>query len=112
MHARVVGNGLPVQLELSAGQANDAPMAELLLNDLPQGAVVLADRASDADWIRDIIDDQDSLCGLLPCPVNKSPMIAWPFSVVCATAVGQDFNAVFELRSAVRTVIYSKLSRS
>lgn len=32
-------------LELSAGQANDAPMAELLLNDLPKGAIVLADRA-------------------------------------------------------------------
>jgi transposase len=49
-----------VQLELSAGQANDAPMAELLLNDLPKGATVLADRAYDADWIRDVIEDQDS----------------------------------------------------
>ena len=48
-----------MQLELSAGQANDAPMAELLLNDLPKGAVVLADRAYDADWIRDVIEDQD-----------------------------------------------------
>ena len=57
LHARVIGNGLPVQLELSPGQANDAPMAELLLNDLPKGAVVLADRAYDADWIRDIIED-------------------------------------------------------
>ena len=59
LHARVVGNGLPVQLELSPGQANDAPMAELLLNDLPKGATVLADKAYDADWIRDVIDDQD-----------------------------------------------------
>ena len=33
-------------------------MAELLLSDLPKGAVVLADRAYDADWIRDVIDDQ------------------------------------------------------
>ena len=48
-----------MQLELSAGQANDAPMAELLLNDLPKGALVLADRAYDADWIRDVIEDQD-----------------------------------------------------
>jgi transposase len=48
-----------VQLELSPGQANDAPMAELLLNDLPEGAVLLADRAYDADWIRDVIEDQD-----------------------------------------------------
>ena len=55
----MIGNGLPVQIELSVGQANDAPMAELLLNDLPKGATVLADRAYDADWIRDIIDDQE-----------------------------------------------------
>jgi transposase len=48
---------LPVQLELSPGQANDAPMAELLLNGLPRGAVVLADRAYDADWIREVIED-------------------------------------------------------
>ena len=38
-----------MQLALSPGHANDAPMAELLLNDLPKGAVVLADRAYDAD---------------------------------------------------------------
>jgi transposase len=55
MHLRVVGNGLPVQVELSAGQANDVPMAELLLNDLPEGAHVLADKGYDADWIRELI---------------------------------------------------------
>lgn len=59
LHGRVVGNGLPVQLELSAGQANDAPMAELLLDDLPADADVLADKGYDADWIRDLIEDRD-----------------------------------------------------
>ena len=59
LHACVVGNGLPVQLELSPGQTNDAPMAELLLNDLPKGAVVLADRAYYVDWICDVIEEQD-----------------------------------------------------
>lgn len=58
MHLRVIGNGLPVQIELSPGQMNDAPMAELLLNDLPAGAEVLADKGYDADWIRDLIEDQ------------------------------------------------------
>ena len=38
---------------------HDAPMAELLLNDLPKGAHVLADRGYDADWIRELIEDQD-----------------------------------------------------
>jgi transposase len=55
----VIGNGLPVQIELSSGQMNDAPMAELLLNDLPAGADVIADKGYDADWIRDLIEDQD-----------------------------------------------------
>ncbi|MFZ5780186.1 MAG: IS5 family transposase [Pseudomonadota bacterium] len=74
LHARVVGNGLPVQLELSAGQANDAPMAELLLNDLPKGAVVLADRAYDADWIRDVIDDQDCRACIPPKSNRTEPL--------------------------------------
>ena len=76
LHARVIGNGLPVQLELSPGQANDAPMAELLLNDLPKGAVVLADRAYDADWIRDIIEDQDCKA-CIPPKVNRAEDIAF-----------------------------------
>jgi len=54
---RVIGNGLPVQIELSPGQMNDQPMAELLLNDLPPGADVIADKGYDADWIRDLIED-------------------------------------------------------
>ena len=59
MHLRVVGNGLPVQVELSPGQMNDQPMAEILLNDLPTGAVVIADKGYDADWIRDLIEDSN-----------------------------------------------------
>ena len=43
VHAEIIGNGLPVQFELSPGQMNDAPMAELLLNDLLAGAEVIAD---------------------------------------------------------------------
>jgi transposase len=46
-------------VELSAGQANDAPMAELLLDDLPAGAGVIADKGYDADWIRELIEDRD-----------------------------------------------------
>jgi transposase len=51
--------GLPLQIELSAGQVHDAPVAELLLKDLPKGTSLLADRGYDADWIREMIEDQD-----------------------------------------------------
>ena len=59
LHLRVNEHGLPLQLELSAGQVHDAPMAELLLRDLPEGTSIVADKAYDADWIRDMIEDQD-----------------------------------------------------
>jgi transposase len=51
--------GLPLQIELSAGHMHDAPVAELLLKNLPKGTSLLADRGYDADWIRDLIEDQD-----------------------------------------------------
>ena len=62
-----------MQLELSPGQANDAPMAELLLNDLPRGVVVLADRAYDADWIRDVIEDQECKACIPPKANRTEP---------------------------------------
>ena len=37
---------------------HDAPMAELLLQNLPKGTSLLADRGYDADWIRELIEDQ------------------------------------------------------
>ena len=45
----MIGNGLPVQVELSPGQMNEQPMAKLLLNDLSAGADVIADKGYDAD---------------------------------------------------------------
>ena len=54
LHLRVNGHGLPLQLELSAGEAHDAPMAANLLSDLPEGTSVLADRGYYANWIRGI----------------------------------------------------------
>ena len=59
LHLRVIGNGLPVQIELSPGPMSDQPTAELLLSDSPAGADVIADKGYDADWIRDLIEDQD-----------------------------------------------------
>lgn len=59
VHLRVNEHGLPLQIELSPGQMSDMPMAELLLQDLPKGADVIADKGYDADWIRDLIEDQD-----------------------------------------------------
>jgi transposase len=51
-HAVVDTNGLPVRLELSAGEAHDYQLALKLLSRLRSGSMLLADRGYDADWIR------------------------------------------------------------
>ena len=61
-----MGNGLPVQLELTPGNWSDTPMAEMLLNELPKGAKVLADKAYDADWIRQLIKEQKCTAHIPP----------------------------------------------
>ena len=70
-------DGLPLQIELSAGQMHDAPMAGLLLQDLPKGTSLLADRGYDADWIRELIEDQDCI-PVIPPKSNRIDAI--PFS--------------------------------
>lgn len=52
IHAIVDAQGLPIRLALSPGQAHDASLIDELLEGLPRGAMLLGDRAYDADKIR------------------------------------------------------------
>ena len=56
VHALVDARGLPIKLVLTAGQTHDSQAAATLLEDLPENAVVLADKGYDADWIRAAIE--------------------------------------------------------
>lgn len=76
MHLRVDARGLPLQIELSPGQTHDAPMAGLLLQDLPKGTSLLADRGYDANWIRDLIEDQECT-PVIPPKSNRTETIAF-----------------------------------
>lgn len=49
IHAVVDAEGRPIRLELTAGQAHDSPVATDLLDDLGEGAILLADRAYDTN---------------------------------------------------------------
>ena len=55
IHALVDTNGLPVRLALTAGEAHDNRLAGKLLSRLKSGAMLLADRGYDADWIRALV---------------------------------------------------------
>lgn len=58
IHALVNEQGLPLRFHLTAGQDHDAPACRYLLDQLQPGQVVLADKAYDANWIRDMIWEQ------------------------------------------------------
>jgi transposase len=70
IHALVDADGLPVRLELTAGQAADAPMAEKLLSDLQPGATILADKAYDTDAIRNFAKQRKCWANI-PAKANR-----------------------------------------
>lgn len=70
IHALTDAEGRPVRLELTAGQAADAPMAEKLLTDLQPGATLLADKAYDTDAIRDFARDRNAWANI-PAKANR-----------------------------------------
>lgn len=61
IHALVDGNGLPVRLALSPGEAHDVRLAGKLLSRLKSGSMLLADSGYDADWIRELAQRSDLL---------------------------------------------------
>lgn len=66
IHAVVNEHGLPLRFQLTAGQAHDAPSCHALLQGLQPGQVVLADKAYDADWIRNMIYEQGATACIPP----------------------------------------------
>ncbi|WP_353044743.1 IS5 family transposase [Mesorhizobium sp. M1365] len=58
IHVVVDAQGLPRRLGLTAGQAHDSQIADRLLDHLGQRTIVLADKAYDADRIRELIQEQ------------------------------------------------------
>lgn len=71
IHAVVDALGLPIKVSLSEGQAYDGHQARHLLSDLPPRAMVLADRAYDADVIRKLIADQKAWANIPPMPHRR-----------------------------------------
>ena len=70
IHASNNQDGLPLKLELTPNQANDAPPCGTLLTGLQPGQWVLADKAYDVDWIRNMIWEQGAI-DVIPSKSNR-----------------------------------------
>ena len=75
IHAVVDGNGLPIRIGLTSGEAHDNRLCARLLAGLRPEALLLADRGYDADWIRRFVAQQGA------APFHFQIEAAWHHSV-------------------------------
>src|SRR6478752_2087265 len=66
IHVVVDAQGLPIRLGLTAGQTHDGQIVDRLLDHLGPRTIVLADKAYDADRIRDLIQEQGATPNIPP----------------------------------------------
>ncbi|MGY4174871.1 transposase [Bradyrhizobium sp. USDA 4518] len=79
IHALVDGNGLPVRLALTPGEAHDNRVAGKLLSRLKPGSTLLADRGSEADWIRDLAMKKGAWANIPPKCNRNDPICFSPY---------------------------------
>jgi len=60
IHAVVDQRGLPVRFGLTPAQASDLALVDDLLDNLSADTVVVADKAFDADRVRNLIEQQEA----------------------------------------------------
>ena len=109
IHAVVVDtNGLPVRLGLTAGEAHDNRLALKLLSRLKLGAMLLADRGYDADWIRAVATTKGAWANIPPRCNRKEPICFSPHLYRARNLVERFFNKIKQCRRVATR--YDKLA--
>ena len=99
IHALVDACGLPVKLILSEGQAWDGHTAHQLLCDVEPGSMVLADRAYDADAIRQRIADKGAWANIPPMPQRRFKPVFSKYLYRARILVERFFNKLKHFRA-------------
>jgi transposase len=98
VHAVVDANGLPVRLGLTPGETHDNRLCPVLLAGLRPRAMVLADRAYDADWIRALVYQQGAWANIPPKQNRKDPICFSPYLYQARNLVERFFNKIKQCR--------------
>jgi transposase len=98
IHALVDADGRPVRLELTPGQAGDAPMAATLLEKLAPGATLLADRAYDTNAIRALATERGAWANIPPRSIRKGSFAFASWVYRQRNLVERFFNRIKQFR--------------
>jgi transposase len=80
IHAVVDTSGLPVRPALTTDEAHDNRLVPTLLTRLKSGAMLLADRGFDADWIRALVSQYGARANIPPATSTVSAIWSSDFS--------------------------------
>lgn len=87
-------NGLPLKLAITPGEAHDITVAADLLADLGEGRMLLADRAYDADWLRERLIEQGAWANIPPRKGRKEPRCFSPHLYKARNVIERFFNKI------------------
>ena len=108
IHAVVDGNGLPVWLALTGGEAHDNRLAGKLRSRLKPGAMLLADRGYDADWIRALVRQHGAWANIPPKRNRTETLCFSPYLYRARNLVERFFNKIKHCRRVATR--YDKLA--
>jgi transposase len=95
----VDARGLPVRLCITPGQIHDMAAAGPLLADMPQEAMLLADKGYDADSIRQLADNRNAWANIPPKSNRKNPVCFSPYLYRKRNLVERFFNKIKHFRA-------------
>lgn len=76
IHARVDGQGRAIQILITPGQAHDLTGADVLLANLKRGTIVVADKAYDADRLRQHLRSCGAIANI-PNMIRRKRRFRW-----------------------------------
>ena len=88
-----------MKLIITPGQTHDIQAAAELLGDIRKGQMVLADRAYDADWLRDLVFERGGWANIPPKANRKSPICFSPWLYKQRNLVERFFNKLKHFRA-------------
>lgn len=98
IHAVVDANGLPLHVAITDGQQHDSLAACALLEGLPSGGMVLADKAYDAAEIRTFVSSRGGWANIPPRRNRRDPICFSPYLYRHRNHVERFFNRIKHCR--------------
>ncbi|WP_141700935.1 IS5 family transposase [Mesorhizobium sp. SEMIA 3007] len=110
IHALVDAQGRPIKLTLTAGQMSDIASAADLIKELPEGAMLLADKGYDANALRNAVTERKAWANIPPKANRKDAICFSPFLYKARNLVERFFNKAKQFRRIATR--YDKLAEN